>query len=102
MGLPVLAQKGNWQDYLQDLAKERICELGLEGHRFFDLVRWGIAVETLNNKRLHGVKITRTGDGFSYERVECDTQDRLFPEKYTIPYAELQNNTLCEQNEIWK
>ena len=105
VGLPVLAQKGNWQDYLHDLAKERICELGLEGHRFFDLVRWGIAVETLNNKRLHGVKITRTGDGFSYERVECDTQDRLFPEKYTIfpiPYTELQNNTLCEQNEIWK
>ena len=51
------------------------------------------------------MKITRTGDGFSYERVECDTQDRLFPEKYTIfpiPYTELQNNTLCEQNEIWK
>ena len=41
VGLPVLAQKGNWQDYLHDLAKERICELGLEGHRFFDLVRWG-------------------------------------------------------------
>lgn len=105
VGLPELTQKGNWDDYLQDLAKERICELGLEGHRYFDLIRWDIAVETLDHKRLHGVKVTKTADGFSYERVECDTQDRLFPEKYTIfpiPYSELQNNTLCEQNEIWK
>ena len=27
---------------------ERRLELGMEGHRFFDLSRWGIAAETLN------------------------------------------------------
>uniref|UniRef100_UPI003A986F3C RagB/SusD family nutrient uptake outer membrane protein n=1 Tax=Psychromonas sp. TaxID=1884585 RepID=UPI003A986F3C len=27
---------------------ERRLELGLEGHRFFDLVRWGIAKETID------------------------------------------------------
>jgi hypothetical protein len=27
---------------------ERRLELGMEGHRFFDLVRWGIAEPTLN------------------------------------------------------
>ena len=28
---------------------ERRLELGLEGHRFFDLVRWGIAKETIDS-----------------------------------------------------
>lgn len=105
VGLPELSQKGNWNDYLADLSKERICELGLEGHRYHDLVRWGIAHQTLDHKRLHAIKITKSGNDFAYERVECDTQDRLFPEKYAIypiPYSELQTNALCEQTEVWK
>ncbi|WP_339772277.1 RagB/SusD family nutrient uptake outer membrane protein [uncultured Paraglaciecola sp.] len=33
----------------QALRFERRLELGLEGHRFFDLVRWGIAKETIDS-----------------------------------------------------
>lgn len=32
----------------QALRMERRLELAMEGHRWFDLVRWGIAVETMN------------------------------------------------------
>lgn len=105
VGLPELTQTNNWDSYLEDLEKERICELGMEGHRYFDLIRWGKAVSTLDHSRLHGIKMTKSGSTISYERVECDTQDRLFPEKYTIfpiPYSELKDNVLCEQNDLWK
>lgn len=106
VGMPDRETKGTWDEYLDDLSKERVCELGLEGHRFFDLVRWGIASKTLDNTRLHAVEITKNADGsLKYNRVECDTQDRLFPERmgiFPIPYAELRNNTLCEQNDLWK
>ena len=103
-GLDEAPQKNNWDDYQKDLDKERVCELGLEGHRFFDLVRWGKAQEVLDGKRLHGVKATPVTGGFSYEVVECDTQDRHFPAKYNIwpiPYSELTTNKLCEQNAVW-
>lgn len=105
VGMPEKAQTSSWNEYLDDLNKERVCELGLEGHRYFDLVRWGIATPTLDGKRLHGIEVTRNADGTnSYTRVECDTQDRHFEPRmniFPIPKAELKNNTKCDQNEEW-
>lgn len=105
VGMPKRGQKASWNEYLTDLSQERVCELGLEGHRYFDLTRWGIATKTLDGKRLHGIEITKNSDGtLNYTRVECDTQDRHFEPKmniFPIPKAELKNNSACEQNEEW-
>ncbi len=106
VGLPEKAATSTWDDYLPDLSKERVCELGIEGQRFFDLVRWGKANETLNGKRLHGVEISKNADGtIKYERVEVDTQDRKFDTRlniFPIPKGELRNNNLCTQNPEWE
>ncbi|MDR1154652.1 MAG: RagB/SusD family nutrient uptake outer membrane protein [Bacteroidales bacterium] len=104
-GMPELSQKPSWEAYLADLQKERICELGGEGHRFWDLRRWGIATSVLAGSRTHGIKITKSGNNLSYERIESDITDRIFPAKYNlfpIPAAEVRRNTLCIQDDIWK
>ena len=54
----ILPEFPNYRGYLdtpEDLYKaiqhERRVELAMEGHRWFDLVRWGIAAEVMNNYR---------------------------------------------------
>ncbi len=83
----------------QDAARDRVrferkLELALEGHRFFDLVRWGIAEQYINSY-------------FSYERPKIPshfpssarftpTQDEYLP----IPQREidLQGKEILKQN----
>ncbi|OZI09359.1 RagB/SusD family nutrient uptake outer membrane protein [Siphonobacter sp. BAB-5385] len=52
---------------LQAIYFERKLELAMEGHRFFDLSRWGIAEQTLNNYIQYESKITTdlTGGRFT-------------------------------------
>lgn len=44
---------------LEELLRERVCELGMEDSRFFDLIRY--KREDLFEKRLHGLRIYRMG-----------------------------------------
>ena len=53
---------------------------------------------------MHGTKITKDGDSFIYETVECDDKDRVFKESYyklPVPQNEIDNNPLCKQTPLW-
>lgn len=105
VGLPDLIVKYRQEDYLQDLQKEKMCEFAFEGHRYWDLRRWKKAGTVLNGVRMHGVEITKTGDSYQYNIVDCDKADRFFPERYytvPIPDFETKNNLECKQDPTWQ
>lgn len=56
----------------ESLRRERRLELAMEGHRFFDLVRWGIAKSTLNNyiKTEQNLRSYLNGSDFKSEKNE--------------------------------
>ena len=74
----------SWTDPVNALKAvrfERILELGMEGHRFFDLVRWGIAQTEINtylNKEqnlrtyLKGVTFSPCNEYFPIPQTEID------------------------------
>jgi len=109
VGLPYTKKSGDalWQAIRQ----ERRVELAFEGLWYWDLRRWGDAVEDwpvgLNNYQVHGLKIEPTAvDGqFLYTYVSVDDKDRNFPEKmlrrFPIPDGELNSNSLVNQYPEW-
>lgn len=102
---PVTA--GSKDDFMKLLRHERMIELAFEGHRFWDLRRWGLASTVLNGTNAVGTKITKLGDNtFRYEQVNADNgKKRYYPEKYNrfpVPVTEIQRNPLMEQFDEWK
>ncbi len=63
------------------LRMERKLELGMEGHRFFDLQRWGIAVEYLNSILAY----EKTALPVIYGSATVGPEDALYP----IPQREI-------------
>lgn len=77
------------EDMTQAIIDERVLELTGEGHRFFDLVRWGLADDYLGPTSLHGDHPkSLSGGTFTTGRDEY----------IWIPVSELSSNTNLEQN----
>jgi len=89
------------EDFRNKLINERRVELAFENHRFWDVRRWEIANEVLNQD-LIGITVVKVGDNqFDYTRKIVET--RRFDEKmylYPIPYSETIKASL-EQNVGW-
>ena len=98
VNMPPIDESG--EALLERIYHERRIELAFEGHRYFDLRRWKIA----DNEPLYGFIITKTDNGFTYERSmvslasrETDWNDEFFV--LPIHYQEIQkSNNSLEQN----
>ena len=111
--LPYTSKGGS--ELWEAIRHERKIELAYEGTWYWDLRRWGVAhkqyPEGLTGYKLHGLKITKTGDDpvtgeptYSYEYVSVDDQNRNFPEKmyqFPLPNSELESNNAVDQFKGW-
>lgn len=89
---------------LDAIKQERKVELAFEGFYYWDLRRWKEAHVKLDGVRFHGIKITKEGSTLTYEYVDCDKNDRRFPERFynfPIPPAEIANNIEVSQISGW-
>jgi starch-binding outer membrane protein, SusD/RagB family len=114
-GLPNLPAGLSLEQMRERIRQERRVELAFENHRWFDLIRWGIAKATLDGYVPHRVKIVRKADApsqadkpqlfeqqyftYTYEPVPGRTQ--TFPDRQNllpIPQAEIDKNSKLVQN----
>lgn len=92
----------NDKDKMRDLIRnERRLELCFENQRFWDLRRWKVSLDKLNETTL-GVQIDKTGDILNYTRI--DVEARNFKEYMyhgPIPNGEILKWSNLEQNAGW-
>lgn len=94
IGLYPASQFASKEKALQALRFERKLEMALEGHRWYDLVRWGIASEELNSYVMYESKYLSKYKGSTYN----DNWVTL-----PIPLNEIQKmDGILVQNENWK
>ena len=88
--------------FTEKVRNERRIELAFEGHRFYDIRRWKIAGQD-EIRNVYGVKITKSGDSFTYEKVSVDNlywNDKMY--LFPFPQNEVYMNPNLEQNPGWK
>lgn len=109
---PTGMSKEEMRDYIRH---ERKIELVFENHRWWDLRRWGTAVEVLDGFVPHGIKVERLPDAptkaekpqlfdprfLKYTVFEVNGLTQTFPAsnyKFPIPQGEIEKNPNLEQN----
>lgn len=98
VGMPDIS--GSGAALINSIRHERRIELCFEGHRYFDIRRWGMA--DIGSKDALGITITPTSSAntaFTYKVIT--TQKRVWLPAfyyYPIPRKELQINTALKQN----
>lgn len=92
------------EELMKAIRHERKVELAFEGFYYWDLRRWRMADSILDGARFHGLKITQSGTTLTYEYIDCDKEDRKFPERFynfPIPTTEIANNLAISQINLW-
>ncbi len=87
----VYSSLGTQDEAREKLRWERRLELGQEGWRFFDLVRWGIAKETLD--AYQAVEVTRTPYLVDYQFTAGKNEYMPIPQQQVV-----SSNFLYKQN----
>ena len=81
---------------------ERMVELALEGHRFFDIRRWKIAENVCNMDKIEGMRYVDKETG-KLVTVTTDYKKKFTSRDYLwpVPYNERQLNNNLTQNNGW-
>lgn len=88
-------------EFRECVKHERRIELAFEDHRYWDLLRWGDAMEVLNSP-IKGVRITKNSNGIPQYR-EREVATRTFNERnYYMPFTQSEilnsNGTMTQNN----
>ena len=103
VGLPGLSGLSG-DNLFAALRHERKVELAYEGHLWWDMRRWKLADKEYNHYRCHGLKPAGSPGSYTFEYVDCDGEDRLFPSKLyilPIPTSESNVNSAITQYPEW-
>jgi len=93
---------GNKESFNEFVKNERRIETCFEGMRFFDQQRWSTTLTELN-KPVHGVTVTKGGDGTFVYNYNYEVETRNLKSAYLpIPYQEMIRMSNLVQNEGWE
>lgn len=98
-GLPAAPGQAELRTLIKN---ERMVELAFENSRMFDIKRWKSG-ETLLNKAMTGMRITKTGNNYTYTRIAMPIA-RIFTSKsylWPIPQRDVNNNPDFVKNPGW-